>query len=101
MASGKFNLFPWLGKATMLVGLPDITGTTVDQATADFTWKNHLLTLQNIDVRKNDVFRIAGQATVTAAGEIDGHLKLGLPSVRHLQMAQAPDRRLLLRPGRL
>jgi hypothetical protein len=80
VANGKFDLFPWLGKATMLVGLPDIAGTTVDQATTNFTWKNHLLTLQDIDVRKNDVFRISGQATVTAAGEIDGHLKLGLPA---------------------
>jgi hypothetical protein len=80
VAGGKFNLFPWLGQAVQLVGLPDITDTTVDQATADLTWKNHLLTLQNIDVRKNDVFRIGGQANVTAVGEIDGHLKLGLPS---------------------
>jgi hypothetical protein len=80
VANGQFNLFPWLGKATMLVGLPDITGTNVYQATTNFTWKNHLLTLQDIDVRKNGVFRIGGQATVTAAGEIDGHLKLGLPA---------------------
>ena len=80
VAGGKFNLFPWLGQAVQLVGLPDITDTTVDQATADLIWKNHLLTLQNIDIRKNDVFRIGGQASITAAGEIDGHLQLGLPS---------------------
>ena len=80
VAGGKFNLFPWLGKAILLVGLPDITDTTVDQATTDFTWQNHLLTLANIDIRKNDVFRIAGQTNVAADGQIDGHLKLGLPT---------------------
>lgn len=80
VANGKFNLFPWLGKATVLVGLPDIGDTAVDQATTDFTWKNHLLTLQNIDIRKNDIFRIAGQATIAADDNCDGHLQLGLPT---------------------
>jgi hypothetical protein len=80
VAGGKFNLFPWLGKVIMLVGLPDITDTTVDQATSEFSWKDHLFTLQNIDVRKNDVFRISGGANIAADDTIDAHLKLGLPS---------------------
>jgi hypothetical protein len=80
ITGGKFNLFPWLGKATMLVGLPDITNMQVDQATADFNWKNHVLTLQNIDVRKPDVFRIGGEAAIAADDTIDAHLKLGLPA---------------------
>jgi hypothetical protein len=80
VAGGKFNLFPWLGKAVMLVGLPDITDTTVDQATSDFSWKNHLFTLQNLDIRKNDVFRMGGKASIAADDTIDAHLKLGLPS---------------------
>jgi hypothetical protein len=79
VSGGKFNLFPWLGKATMLVGLPDITNMQIDQATSDFAWKNHILTLQNIDVLKPDVFRINGQADIAADDTIDAHLKLGLP----------------------
>ena len=80
VAGGKFNLFPWLGKVTMLVGLPDITGMEIDQATSDFVWKNHLLTLQNIDVRKPGVFRIGGTVDIAGDDTIDGRLKLGLPA---------------------
>jgi hypothetical protein len=80
VSGGKFNLFPWLGKATMLVGLPDVGDTEVDQATSDYTWKNHVLSLQNIDVRKQGVFRIGGKADIAADSTIDGHLKLGLPT---------------------
>jgi hypothetical protein len=81
VSGGKFNLFPWLGKATMLVGLPDITNMQIDQATSDFSWKNHVLTLQNIDVLKPDVFRINGQADIAADDTIDARLKLGLPVI--------------------
>jgi hypothetical protein len=80
VSGGKFNLFPWLGKATMLVGLPDVGDTEVDQATSDYSWTNHILSLQNIDVRKQSVFRIGGKADIAADGSIDGHLKLGLPT---------------------
>jgi hypothetical protein len=80
VSGGKFNLFPWLGKATVLVGLPDVGDTDVDQATADYSWKNHVLSLANIDVRKQNVFRISGNADVAADSTIDGHLKLGLPT---------------------
>jgi hypothetical protein len=80
VSGGKFNLFPWLGKATMLVGLPDVGDTEVDVATADYSWKSHVLSLQNIDVRKQGVFRISGKADVAADSTIDGHLKLGLPT---------------------
>jgi hypothetical protein len=80
VAGGKFNLFPGLGKATLLVGLPDITNMQVDQATADFSWKNHVLSLQNIDVRKPDVFRVSGQADIAADDTIDARLKFGLPA---------------------
>jgi hypothetical protein len=75
-----FNVLPWLGKVTMLVGLPDISGVEVDKATSDFTWTSGALHLTNLDVRKNDVARIAGTVDVDPQGNVDGKLKLGLPS---------------------
>jgi hypothetical protein len=80
ISHGKFNLLPWLGKVTTLVGLPDMAGVEVDKATTDFTWKDGVLHLTNIDVRKTDVTRIAGGVDVDAQGNVDGKLKLGLPS---------------------
>lgn len=80
VAHGKFNVLPWLGKVTGLVGLPDISGVEVDKATADYTWKDGALHMGNIDVRKNDVTRIAGDLDLDAQGNVDGKLKLGLPS---------------------
>ena len=80
VAGGKFNVLPWLGKVTSLVGLPDVAGVELDQATADFTWKNHAFKLQNIDIRKEGVMRVAGEFTVSATDQCDGPLKLGLPS---------------------
>jgi hypothetical protein len=80
VANGKFNLFPWLGKATMLVGLPDVGGMEVDKADSDIAWKDHTLSLTNIDVRKEGVFRISGQDNIAADGTMDGHLKVGLPT---------------------
>ena len=79
VSQGKFNLIPFLGKMASLVGLPDITGMEVDKATADFDWKDRVLHLRNIDVRKNDVTRIAGEVDVAADAQVDGHLKIGLP----------------------
>ena len=79
-AADVSTFFPWLGKVTVLVGLPDITGVDLDQATSDFSWKAHVLHLTNIDVRKKDVLRIAGMVDVAADGQCDGHLKIGLPS---------------------
>ena len=79
LSHGKFNLLPFLGKMAGLVGLPDISGVEVDQATTDFSWQDQVLHLTNIDVRKNDVTRIAGSADIDAASQVDGHLKLGLP----------------------
>jgi len=81
ISHGKFNVLPWVGKVTMLVGLPDISGVEVDKATTDFAWKDGVLHLTNIDVRKNDVTRIAGGVDVDAQGNVDGKLKLGLPSM--------------------
>jgi len=80
IAEGKFNLFPWLGKVTMLVGLPDVGGMEVDKAEADLAWKNHIVSLTNIDLRKESVFRVTGQDDIAADGTMDGHLKLGLPT---------------------
>jgi hypothetical protein len=77
---GKFNVLPWLGKVTSLVGLPDISGVELDKATSDFTWKDRALHLTNLDLRKDDVTRIAGSVDVDPAGNVDGHLHLGLPS---------------------
>ena len=79
VAHGKFNVLPFLGKIAGVVGLPDISGVEVDKATTDFMWKDRALHLTNIDVRKTDVTRIAGQVDVGADGQVDGHLKLGLP----------------------
>ena len=80
LAHGKFNLLPFLGRMAGLVGLPDISGVELDQATSDFAWQDHVLHLSNIDVRKNDVTRIAGTVDIDASSQIDGHLKLGLPN---------------------
>jgi len=80
LTHAKFNVLPWLGKATTMVGLPDLSGVEVDKATSDFMWKDGALHLLNIDVRKNDVTRIAGQVDLDPQGNVDGRLKLGLPS---------------------
>jgi hypothetical protein len=77
---GKFNVLPWIGKVTSLVGLPDISNVEVDKATTDFQWKDRALHLTNLDVRKTDVTRIAGTVDVDAQGQVDGKLRLGLPS---------------------
>jgi hypothetical protein len=67
-------------KVATLAGLPDISGVEVDQATTDFAWKDRVLHLTNLDIRKNDVTRIAGSVDVDAQGNVDGKLRLGLPS---------------------
>jgi hypothetical protein len=77
---GKFNVLPWLGKVTAMVGLQDISNVEVDKATSDFTWKDRALHLSNLDVRKTNVTRIGGTVDVDAKGVVDGKLKLGLPS---------------------
>ena len=81
VSHGKFNALPWLGKVTLMVGLQDISDVEVDKATSDFEWKDGVFHLSNIDVRKTDVTRIAGTVDVDAQGQVDGRLKLGLPSV--------------------
>jgi hypothetical protein len=53
----------------------------VDKATTDFEWKDGTLHLTNLDVRKNDVARIAGAVDIDAQDQVDGKLKLGLPSI--------------------
>ncbi len=78
---GKFNVLPWLGKVTMMVGLADISDVEVDKATSDFEWKDKTFHLINLDVRKNDVVRVGGTIDIDQLGQVDGHLKLGLPSV--------------------
>jgi hypothetical protein len=80
VSGARFNLLPWLGKVTSLVGLPDIAGVDLDQATSDFSWKAHVLSLTHIDVRKKDVLRISGALDVAADSQCDGHLRIGLPS---------------------
>lgn len=78
---GKFNVLPWLGKVTTMVGLADISDVEVDKATSDFEWKDKAFHLRNIDVRKTDVVRIGGAVDINELGQVDGRLKLGLPSV--------------------
>jgi hypothetical protein len=76
---GKFNVLPFLGPLVAMVGLPDLTGIEVDQATAHYDWKDGALHLAQIDVRKNDMVRIAGDVDVDPTGQVDGRLKVGLP----------------------
>jgi hypothetical protein len=78
---GKFNVLPWLDKVTSMVGLQDISDVEVDKATTDFEWKDGALHLTNLDMRKNAVIRIAGMVDIDAQNQVDGKLKLGLPSV--------------------
>ena len=80
LSAGKFNVLPWLGKVTALVNLPDITNVEVDKATTDFEWKDGTIHLTNLDIRKNDVLRFSGDVTVDPQDQVDGRLKLGLPS---------------------
>lgn len=80
VGAGKFNILPWLGKVTALVGLPDISNVELDKATTDYEWKDGTLHLTNLDIRKNDVLRFAGEMTIDPQGQVDGRLKLGLPS---------------------
>ena len=89
---GKFNVLPWLGKVTSMVGLQDISDVEVDKATSDFNWKDGALQLSNLDVRKNDVTRIAGEVTIDASGQVDGKLKLGLPSTITSKWPQMQDK---------
>jgi hypothetical protein len=80
ISHGKFNVLPWLGKVTTMVGLQDISDVEVDKATSDFEWKDNTFHLTNIDVRKTDVTRIGGSVDIDAQDHVDGKLKLGLPS---------------------
>ena len=92
MNHGKFNVLPWLGKVTSLVGLQDISDVEVDKATTDYEWKDHALHLSNLDVRKNDVTRIAGECGYRCHGQVDGRLKLGLPSSVTAKWPQLQDK---------
>ena len=80
MNHGKFNVLPWLGKVTTLVGLPDITDVEVDKATTDFAWKDHALhlTQHRRAQERRDADR-AARSMSTRRGKVDGKLKLGLP----------------------
>jgi hypothetical protein len=89
---GKFNVLPWLGKLTALVGLQDISDVEIDKETTDYEWKDHVLHLTNLDIRKNDVTRITGQVDVDAKGQVDGKLKLGLPSSVTAKWPQMQDK---------
>ncbi len=80
VTGGKFNVLPFLGKMTLFLGMPDLTGVELDRATSDFAWKDGTMHLTNIDVRKNDMLRVTGQVDVDASNQVDGHLKLGLPA---------------------
>jgi hypothetical protein len=79
LAHAKFNMFPWLGKVTAMVGLQDISNVEVDHATSDFSWKDGTVQLSNLDIRKNDVARISGEIDLGADNTVLGSLKLGLP----------------------
>ncbi len=80
VAKAKCAVLPFLEKVTALVSLPDISGVEFDKATADFNWKDHALHLSNLDIRKNDTARLVGDVQIDSMGQVDGRLKLGLPS---------------------
>ncbi len=80
VAQGRLNVLPFLSQVTALVRLPDLTNVDLDKATADFDWKDHVLRLTNLDLRKTDVARISGDVQINPTGQVDGRLKLGLPS---------------------
>jgi len=80
MDKARFNVLPWLGKVTAMISLPDFSDLELDQATSDFTWKDHVFHFTNIDLRKNDVARISGTLDLNALDMVDGKLKLGFPS---------------------
>ena len=80
VTQGRFNVLPLLTKVMVLVSLPDFAGVDLDKATADFDWKNRVLYLTNLDLRKTDAARISGDVQIDSMGQVDGKLKLGLPS---------------------
>ena len=80
LKEGKFNVLPWLGKVTALVNLPDMTNVEVDKATTDFEWTKGTFHFTNLDIQKNDVMRLSGTIDIDPQGQVDGKLKLGLPS---------------------
>jgi hypothetical protein len=92
VSHGKFNVLPWLGKVTSLVGLADISDVELDKATTDFEWKDRTMRLSNLDVRKNDVTRIAGEVDIDANNQVDGKIKLGLPSSVTSKWPQLQDK---------
>jgi hypothetical protein len=89
---GKFNVLPWLAKVTTLVGLQNISDMEVDKATTNFEWKDRMVHLTDIDVRKNDVTRIAGQVDIDDKNQVDGRIKLGLPSSVTAKWPQLQDK---------
>jgi hypothetical protein len=80
VAQARINVLPILSKITSMVSLPDLTGVDLDRATADFVWKDRILHLLNLDLRKTDAVRVAGDVQIDPIGQVDGKLKLGLPS---------------------
>ena len=92
LSHAKFNVLPWLGKVMAMVSLPDLTNTEVDLATTDLEWKEHTLHLTNLDIRKNDIVRISGGVDVDPSGQVDGKLKLGLPSAVTAKWPQLQDK---------
>jgi hypothetical protein len=92
LSAGKFNVLPWLGKVTELVNLPDITNVEVDRATTDFEWKKGTLHFTNLDIRKNEVMRLSGAIDVDPQGQVDGRLKLGLPSTATAKWPQLQEK---------
>jgi hypothetical protein len=92
LTHAKFNVLPWLGKVMTMVNLPDLTDTEVDLATTDFMWQDQTLHLTNLDIRKNDIVRIAGTVDIDPTGLVDGKLRLGLPSTVTAKWPQLQDK---------
>ena len=104
---GKFNVLPWLGKVTAMVGLQDITDVEVDKATTDFEWKDRALHLTNHrcpqerrhpDRRRGRCRRDRARSTASSSSacphrhrEVAAGADAGLPRpARRLQLGRCP-----------
>jgi hypothetical protein len=76
----KLNALPMLGQVSTLLGFQDISNVELDEALSDILWKNGAIELSNLDIRKNGVLRLAGKVDIDPASQVDGQLRLGLPT---------------------
>jgi hypothetical protein len=76
---GIFNLFPALSILCKTMGTSDFGSLALDHAETKFLFQDDVLSLTDMDLRKDGVARIIGQLQVTNRDALEGHLELGLP----------------------